>query len=128
MDFGFGFLILFFVIFVGCGRMIGWGARKHRERHRMLGGCCGSEEEEQQQDDRLSRLESRVRLRERGRRDQDRLIRPAMHRRDEEREREPARLREKAPTQLEILQQKFIEGRLSLEEYERELDRLEKIE
>jgi hypothetical protein len=128
MEFGFGFLILFFVIFVGCGRMIGWGARKHRERHRMLGGCCGPEEEEQQQDDRLSKLESRVRARERARRDQDRLLRPAMFRRGEEREREPARAKEKAPNQLELLQQKFVEGRLSMEEYERELDRLEKLE
>ncbi len=128
MEIGFGFWILFFVIFVGCGKMIGWGARRHKERHRMLGGCCGPADEEGQQDDRLSRLESRVRARERGSRDQDRLLRPAMLRRGEEREREPARMSEKAPTQLELLQQKFIEGRLSMEEYERELDRLEKLE
>lgn len=128
MEFGFGFLILFFVIFVGCGRMIGWGARKHRERHRMLDGCCGPEAEEGGQEDRLSKLESRVRARERARRDQDRLLRPATFRRGEEREREPARMKEKTPSQLEILQQKFIEGRLSMEEYERELDRLEKLE
>lgn len=122
MEIGIGFWILFFVIFVGCGKMIGWGARKHRERHRMLGGCCGPEEEEGQ-DDRLTNLENRVRGRER-----DRLIRPAMQRRDEERQLEPLHRSEKAPTQLEILQQKFIEGRLSVEEYERELDRLDKLE
>jgi hypothetical protein len=51
-----------------------------------------------------------------------------MFRRGEEREREPARAKEKAPNQLELLQQKFVEGRLSMEEYERELDRLEKLE
>jgi hypothetical protein len=128
MEIGIGFWILFFVIFVGCGRLIGWGARRHKKRHRMLGGCCGPEEEEQLQDDRLSKLESRVRGLDRGSRERDRLVRPAMHRRDEERQLEPARRQEKAPTQLEILQQKFIEGRLSMDEYERELDRLEKLE
>jgi hypothetical protein len=131
MEIGIGFWILFFVIFVGCGKMLGWGARRHKERHRMLGGCCGREEEEEEeqlQDDRLSKLESRVRGLDRRSRERDRLIRPAMHRRDEGRQPELARMKEKAPTQLEILQQKFIEGRLSMEEYERELDRLEKLE
>jgi hypothetical protein len=127
MEIGIGFWILFFVLFVGCGKIIGWGARRHKERHR-LGGCCGPEEEEQQQDDRLSKLESRVRGLDRRGRERDRLLRPAMHRRDEERQLEPARGQEKAPTQLEILQQKFIEGRLSMDEYEREIDRLEKLE
>jgi uncharacterized membrane protein len=51
-----------------------------------------------------------------------------MHRRGDEPRLEPLRRGEKAPTPLEILQQKFIEGRLSMEEYERELDRLEKLE
>ena len=31
MEFGFGFLVLFFVIFFGVGRMCGWGRRCRRD-------------------------------------------------------------------------------------------------
>ncbi|MGD2217995.1 MAG: hypothetical protein PVJ64_14655 [Gemmatimonadales bacterium] len=121
MEFGIGFWILFFVLFVGCGKACGWGARKYKKHQREL-------DERREEDDRLTRLEDRVRGLGRRDRERERLIRPAMHRPNEERTLEPVRGRDKAPTQLEILQQKFIEGRLSMEEYERELDRLEKLE
>jgi hypothetical protein len=121
-DFGIGFWILFFVIFLGCGKMCGWGFRKYRKHHRELEGCCGKEEE-----DRLSNLESRVKGLDRGGREQ--LPRPAMFRRgDETAEPEPARLKGRRPSALERLQKDFIEGKLTLDEYERELDRLERIE
>ncbi len=41
---------------------------------------------------------------------------------------EPARLRQRRRSPLQELQQKFVEGKLTLAEYERELDRLERIE
>ncbi|UCC72872.1 MAG: hypothetical protein JSV86_21410 [Gemmatimonadota bacterium] len=121
MEFGLGFWILFIVIFVGCGKMCGWGARKYREHHREL-------EKRRDDEDRLSKLEARVRGLDRGSRDRDGLLRPAMFHREQEKEREPVARREKRPSQLELLQQKFIEGKLSLDEYEREIDRLEKLE
>ncbi|MGD2151894.1 MAG: hypothetical protein PVG79_01420 [Gemmatimonadales bacterium] len=121
MEFGFGFWVLFIVLFIGCGKACGWGRRKYKEHQREL-------EERQSDDDRLTTLEDRVRGLGRGRRERHHLIEHAVQRRGEGRQPEPVRRGEKAPTQLEILQQKFIEGRLSLEEYERELDRLDKLE
>lgn len=125
-DFGFGFLILFFVIFLGCGKMCGWGARKYRERQRDL-------ESKRKEEDRLTSLEARVRRLDDRARARDRLLRPATFRRAEgkeaeAKEAEPARLRHRRRTPLQELQQKFIEGKLTLAEYERELDRLDRIE
>jgi len=126
-DFGFGFLILFFVIFLGCGKMCGWGARKYKERQREL------ESKRKGEEDRLASLESRVRqLDDRARR-RERLPRPAAFRRGEgteadAKEVEPARLRQRRRTPLQELQQKFVEGKLTLAEYEQELDRLDRIE
>ena len=109
MEFGFGFWVLFLVIFFGCGRMCGWGVRKYKDRHRELD--AGPDDS----DRRLTDLESRVkRLGDRGRA-RDRLMEPVAHR--------------KTPTSpLETLQKRFVEGRLSMAEYEQELDRLERIE
>ncbi len=120
-DIGFGFWILFFVIFFGCGRMCGWGAKRYRERHRRLEDTGGAQE-----DDRLTRLEQRVK----GRSDEagDRMLRPAMHWHEKGRKREPAPVRREQPSPLEALQQRFVEGRMTLDEYERELDRLERLE
>ncbi|UCC48924.1 MAG: hypothetical protein JSV41_01755 [Gemmatimonadota bacterium] len=125
-DFGFGFLILFFVIFLGCGKMCGWGARKYKERQREL-------ESKRKEEDRLASLESRVRRLDDRVRGRDRLPRPAAFRRGEgtdadAKEAEPARLRQRRRSPLQELQQKFIEGKLTLAEYERELDRLDRIE
>jgi len=119
VDFGFGFWILFFVVFFGCGKMCGWGAAKYRKRQRDL------ESGDDADSDRLSRLESRVR-----RREGQRLQRPQPSATSEsgERARQPSRLREVRKTPLQQLQEKFVEGRLTLSEYERELDRLERIE
>jgi hypothetical protein len=120
MDFGIGFWILFFVIFFGCGKMCGWGARKYRERRRDL-------ESAGQDEDRLSDLESRVK--QLGDRDRAReLPRPAMFRGGAGEKREHARVRQKRKSPVEELQQKFVDGRLTLAEYERELDRLERLE
>jgi len=121
MEFGFGFWVLFIVLFIGCGKACGWGRRKYKERQQEL-------EEHRADDERLTKLEDRVRGLGRGRRERHHLIEHAVQRRGEQRQLEPVRRREQGPTQLEILQQQFIEGRLSLEEYEREIDRLEKLE
>lgn len=120
-DFGVGFWILFFVLFFGCGKACGWGARKYKQHQKEL-------EEQRREDDRLSRLEDRIRRMDRGGRERS-LPRPAVHGREGEvAEKEPARLRQKRPSALEQLQKRFIEGQLSLDEYERELDRLERLE
>lgn len=118
MEFGIGFWILFAVIFLGCGRMCGWGVRRYRDRHHQIDTVQDEGER------RLSDLESRVkRLGERSR---ERLMRPTSNRRDEEAvARSPG---PKKKSRLEELQREFVEGRLTLAEYERELDQLEKLE
>ncbi len=123
IDFGFGTLILFLVIFIGVGRMCGWGVRRDRNR------CCepGGEEEEGQRR-RLADLESRVRRLGDRDRPRERLISSAMHRAGKGEAREPAVLKRQRKSPLAELQEKFIEGRLSLADYERELDRLERLE
>jgi len=121
-DFGFGFWILFFVIFFGCGRMCGWGARRYRRRHREV------ESGEGRESDQLSNLESRVKRVEQRDRARDRLIRPAAFQRGRGEEREPARLKRQPLTPLQELQKRFVEGRLTLSEYEREVDRLDRLE
>jgi hypothetical protein len=123
MEFGFGFLILFGVIFYGVGRLCGWGRRGCKPCHR---GRVDSTESDS--DRRLSNLESRVkRLGDRAAA-RDRLVTPATFRGGKDKEAEPVRMKAKRKSALEELQQKFVEGRLSLSEYEQELDRLERIE
>ncbi|UCF21179.1 MAG: hypothetical protein JSU87_07270 [Gemmatimonadota bacterium] len=140
LDFGFGFWVLFFVIFLGCGRMCGWGARRYRHRRRELESGCGcgpgarqsgdrrSEREAYRREDehRLSNLEARVK--KLGERQRDRLPRPAAMSEPTAREREPEPVVRKATSRLQELQQKFVDGRLTLQEYERELDRLERLD
>lgn len=117
LDFGFAFWVLFFVVFFGCGRMCGWGARRYRNRRRFDAG-------ESPREDRLAHLESRVR-----RREEERELRPAptASQRDGA-ERQPVPVKGRRKTPLQELQEKFVEGRLTLSEYERELDRLDRIE
>jgi len=120
MEFGIGFWVLFFVIFFGCGKMCGWGVRKYKDRHRELGASPDDS------DRRLTDLESRVRrLGDRGRA-RDRLVEPVAHRKGAERA--ETFQRKKPSSRLEDLQKRFVEGQLSMAEYEQELDRLEKIE
>ncbi len=135
--FDFLFLVLFFVIFLGVGKMCGWGARKHRDQRRELESrCCGPraskrgdrEVGRRADEDQLSNLEARVRRLDDRQRRRDQLIRPAMHRGPADREREPTPVRQKAPSRLQELQQKFVDGQLTLQEYERELDRLERLD
>lgn len=118
MEFGLGFWILFFVIFLGCGRMCGWGRRRHRDHQEGL--------ESRGKDDRLTHLESRVA----GRRDRrERLMSGRRHRSDSHtREPQPAPTRSRRNTPVQELQEMFVEGRLTLGEYERELDRLDRID
>jgi hypothetical protein len=118
MEFGWGFIALFIVIFWGCGRLCGWGPRKKKERE--------LEQMKHADDQRLTDLEQRVKGLGRGRR--ERLIRDAAYSREGTAEREPARLQSRRSSPLEELQKRFIEGQISLDEYEKELDRLEKIE
>jgi hypothetical protein len=120
MEFGIGFWILFLVIFFGCGKMCGWGVRKYKHHQRELD--AGSESER-----RLSELESRVRRLGDRDRAHDELVRPALHRPAEGGTPQPAKLK-KRRSPLEELQQRFIDGRLTLAEYEEELDRLERLE
>jgi hypothetical protein len=119
MEFSWGFIALFFVIFMGCGRMCGWGLR-HRKRHNEV------EQMKNVDDLRLSNLEARVIGL--GRRRSERLVTDAVYENDRDSDREPARLKEKRKSPLEELQERFIEGRLTVDEYEKELDRLERIE
>jgi len=120
MEIGFSFWILFFVIFFGCGKMCGWGVRKYKDRYREL------EAGPDDSDRRLTDLESRVKmLGDRGRA-RDWLVEPMSHRNGAEKA--TVAQRKKANSPLEDLQKRFIEGKLSMAEYEQELDRLEKIE
>lgn len=121
-DFGFGFWILFFVIFFGCGRMCGWGVRRYRDRRREL------DSPPDKGDRRLSDLEARVRRLADRERERERLMDPAVYRPAAEAERERPPRRGRRTTPLQELQRKFVEGRLTLAEYERELDRLERLE
>ncbi len=120
MVFGLGFWVLFFVIFFGCGKMCGWGVRKYKHRHRELDSSLDDS------DRRLTDLESRVKkLGERGK-ERDWLVEPMAH--SNGAEQEAVARRKKTSSRLEDLQKRFVDGRLSLAEYEQELDRLEKIE
>ena len=120
MEFGVGFWVLFLVIFFGCGKMCGWGVRKYKDLNRELDASPDDS------DRRLTDLESRVKkLSDRGRA-RDWLMEPMAHRTGADKA-EVAQ-RKKSTSALEDLQKRFVEGRLSMAEYEQELDRLEKIE
>ena len=119
-ELGWVFWVLFIAVFFGCGRMCGWGAKRFADRRRGLENGAMDEEAFH-----VAGRRSRATLGEdaggRG------LLREAMHARDDK-EGEPVRLRAQKGSPLEKLQKDFIDGRLTVEEYERELDRLEKIE
>lgn len=117
----FGFLVLFFVIFFGVGRMCGWGRRS-----RPSAGDIGSSDNEYER--RLSNLESRVKGRMQSGAARDRLVQPMGHRLEEGREQETSRPKPRRKSRLEELQQRFVDGRLTLSEYEKELDRLERLD
>ncbi len=119
MEFSWGFIALFFVIFMGCGRMCGWG-RRHKKKH-------GELEQMRNTDDlRLSNLEARVKGLGRGR--SERLVTNAVYENDRETMLEPAPVKAKLQSPLEELQKKFVEGLMTVDQYEKELDRLERIE
>ncbi len=120
MDFGLGFWVLFFVIFFGCGKMCGWGVRKYKHRHHELD--AGPDDS----DRRLTDLESRVKKLGERRKERDWLVEPMAH--SNGADKETVARRKKPSSRLEDLQKRFVDGRLSMAEYEQELDRLEKIE
>ena len=122
MEFGFGFLVLFFVIFFGVGRMCGWGRRCRRHDAGDL--APGDKEHER----RLSDLESRVKGRVQSGAARDRLVQPMAHRPGKPQEAERARPAPRRKSRLEELQKKFVDGQLTLSEYEQELDRLERLD
>lgn len=117
----FGFLVLFFVIFFGVGRMCGWG---RRSRHGAGDLSPGDNEYER----RLSNLESRVKGRVQSGAARDRLVQPMDHRPEKGQEQETSRPQPRRKSRLEELQQRFVDGRLTLSEYEKELDRLERLD
>ncbi len=123
MEFGFGFLVLFFVIFFGVGRMCGWGRRCCR---RDSTGDLGPGDKEYEH--RLSDLESRVKGRMQNGAARDRLVQPMANRAGKKQETERARLAPRRKSRLAELQKKFVDGQLTLSEYEQELDRLERLE
>ena len=123
MEFGFGFLVLFFVIFFGVGRMCGWGRSCCR---RDSTGDLGPGDKEHER--RLSDLESRVKGRVANGAARDRLVRPMANRSDQPQAAERPRLAPRRKSRLEELQKQFVEGRLTLSEYEKALDRLERLE
>jgi len=88
MEFGFGFLVLFFVIFFGVGRMCGWGRRCRRDDQGELGPS------DKEYERRLSDLESRVKGRVASGAVSDRLVRPMANRSDKPQATERARLGE----------------------------------
>ncbi len=122
MEFGLGFFVLFFVIFFGVGRMCGWGRRCRRENTSDLGP--GNADHER----RLSDLESRVKGRVQNGAPRDRLVQPMAHRPGKQQDTERARLAPRRKSRLQELQKKFVDGQLTLSEYEQELDRLERLE
>lgn len=97
------FWMLFGAIFVGCGRMCGWGRRRdHRQREEdrlQVGGDRGD----------VSAIAGR-----------------AVFRSAERPEPEHASLKSNE-TPLQTLQNNFVDGRISMEEYERRLDQLERL-
>jgi len=122
MEFGFGFLVLFFVIFFGVGRMCGWGRRCRRDDQGELGPS------DKEYERRLSDLESRVKGRVANGAARDRLVRPMANRSEQPQATDRARLAPRRKSRLEELQKQFVEGRLTLSEYEKALDRLERLE
>lgn len=103
-ELGWLFWILVAALFFGCGRACGWGGP--RERHRI----------DRKREDGLEGREEKPRL-------------------DQARAPEPRRARDPKPvpvaarqSPLKSLQREFVEGRITLEEYERELDALERLD
>lgn len=120
-EFGWMFWVLFFVVFFGCGRMCGWGARRFVDRRRGLED--GGLDEEAY---RVSGPRSRAELDSGA---GSRLARDAMRSTSAgDAMSEPSPLKRPRESPLEKLQRAFVDGRLTVEEYERELDRLERIE
>lgn len=111
------FWIMFFVIFFGCGRMCGWGARRYVERRR-------SHEDEDELSFMAASNSSAERLKDRA---DERLVSARVYSRLGAKQKpEPAPLKARG-TPLEQLQQRFVDGRITLDEYERQLDQLERL-
>ena len=117
-EFGWMFWVMFFAIFCGCGRLCGWGARRYVDRRSI---------------DETGKDEGRYYMSGSGRAEigdgaSDRLMSDAMNRGAREEMRATSAVGLSRDTPLQKLQKKFVEGRLTMEEYERELDHLDRIE
>ena len=111
------FWIMFFVIFFGCGRMCGWGARRYVDRRRR-------HEDEDEVSYMSASDSSAERLKARG--DESFLAAGVYGRLGDKQKREPVRLKARG-TPLQRLQRKFVDGRITLDEYERQVDQLERL-
>ncbi len=111
------FWIMFFVIFFGCGRMCGWGARRYVKRRRR-------HEDEDEVSYMSASDSSAERLKARG--DESFLAAGGYGRLGDKQKRDPVRLKARG-TPLEQLQRKFVDGRITLDEYERQVDQLERL-
>ncbi len=100
-EFGWLFWVMFFAIFFGCGRMCGWGYRRH-----LADRWHGDEELPEKKGPTV--FVGRVVL------DVEERARP-----------EPAKLNRPVESPLKALQRDFVDGRISLDEYENRLDSLE---
>lgn len=120
-EFGWLFWVLFFVIFFGCGRMCGWGARRYLDRGRRFEEGGSDEETRPIAGSRSTAALGRDSA-------QPGILGDASLRGDREEGRDRAVLRGRTGSPLQRLQKKFVEGRITLEEYERELDRLDRLD
>ena len=121
-EFGWIFWVMFFAIFFGCGRMCGWGARRYVDRRSIdeTGKDAGK--------DAGKYYMSGSGRAEIGDGASDRHMSDAMNRGGWEEKRATSTVGLSRDTPLQKLQKKFVEGRLTMEEYERELDHLDRIE
>ena len=105
-EFGWAFWVLFFAVFFGCGRMCGWGRRGYYGSRRHL----DEEEREGRGADRGNAIAGVAKL------DSRTPVEP-----------EPVRLSRPQETPLKALQRDFVDGAITMDEYERRLDAIERL-
>lgn len=103
-EFGWVFWVLFFAVFFGCGRMCGWGRRGYYGSRRRL------DEEEREGDNPGKAIAGVASL------DRATPVEP-----------EPVRLSRPQETPLKALQRDFVDGAITMDEYERRLDAIERL-
>ena len=106
-EFGWAFWVLFFAVFFGCGRMCGWGRRGYYASRRHL------DEEEGEGEARGKTIAGVAGVAKLDR------VTPV--------EPEPVRLSRRQETPLKALQRDFVDGAITMDEYERRLDAIERL-